>query len=216
MKQIRYIIADDHKIFREGLKMVLEDDEQIKLTGEASNGLELMELLQQKKPDIILLDIKMPGMDGFEATRNIRLKYPKIKILILTMYDEPHFILHMVQAGANGYLLKNAEADEIKVAIRAVYESGNYFNDMVSKTMLRTIARTDKTGMEFKSNIQLSEKEVRMLQLICQELTTAEIADELSISSRTAEGLRASLLDKIGVRNTAGLVLYAIKTGLVS
>lgn len=216
MKPIRYIIADDHKIFREGLKMVLEDDEQIRLTGEASNGVELMNLLTQKKPDIILLDIKMPGMDGFEATRNIRLQYPKIKILILTMYDEPHFILHMVQAGANGYLLKNAEAEEIKTAIRAVYESGNYFNDMVSKTMLRTIARTDKTGMEFKSNIQLNEKEVRMLQLICQELTTAEIADALSISARTGEGMRAALLDKIGVRNTAGLVLYAIKTGLVS
>jgi DNA-binding NarL/FixJ family response regulator len=144
MKQIRYIIADDHKIFREGLKMVLEDDEQIRLTGEVANGLELMALLAQKKPDIILLDIKMPGMDGFEATRNIRLQYPKVKILILTMYDEPHFILHMVQAGANGYLLKNAEAEEIKTAIRAVYESGNYFNDMVSKTMLKTICSSNR------------------------------------------------------------------------
>lgn len=214
MKQIRYIIADDHQIFREGVKLVLEDDPSLKLLGEASSGIELMEMLIRLKPDIILMDVKMPGMDGLEATKEIKKLYPRIRILILTMYDDPQFIIHLLQAGANGYLLKNSNAEEIKISMHSVHETGSYFSELVSKTMLKNIVNTDKTEIKFKPNIKLNENEIEMIRMICNECTTAQVADILSISIRSAERMRATLLEKIGVKNTAGLVIYAMKQGI--
>ncbi len=132
------------------------------------------------------------------------------------MFDDEHFILHMMEAGANGYLLKDAEPAEIKNAIHAAYENGYYFNDLVNTVMLKKIVQQHKTTPRFREEIRLNEKEIEILKLICEEHTAAEIGKKIFLSTRTVEGLRSVLLEKIGVRNTAGLVMYAVKNGIVT
>jgi DNA-binding NarL/FixJ family response regulator len=216
MKLINYVIADDHQVFRQGLKLVLGDDSKLNFLGEAENGITLLKLLEKVSPDVILLDLKMPEMDGFEATREIRKRFPGIKVLILTMHDEEHFILHMLEAGANGYLLKNANPEEIQQAIHSVHETNHYFNDLVSKAMLKSLVQKNIASPDFKNAIVLSEKEITILRLICQELTSAEIGEKVFLSARTVEGIRAGMMEKIGVRNIAGLVMYAAKNGIAN
>lgn len=216
MAAIQYIIADDHQIFRQGLKFSLSKDKALQCVGEAGNGTELMQLLQSTRPDVILMDLKMPEMDGLEATKLVREQYPDIRIIVLTMYDDENFIIHMLDIGANSFLVKNAEPEEIQMAMHSVYENEYYFNDLVSKTMLKTLVQKNKGVPRFKKEVQLNDKEVDVLRLICEEHTNAEIAAKVFLSPRTIEGIRANLLEKIGVRNTAGLVLYAVKHGIVS
>jgi DNA-binding NarL/FixJ family response regulator len=215
MTPILYVIADDHEVFRQGLKLVLSDDPALQFIGEVANGRALLELLEQQAPDVILLDLKMPVLDGFEATREIRKLYPEIKILILTMHDEEHFILHLLEAGANGYLLKNAHPKEIQEAIHAVYENKYYFNDLVNTTLLKNLVQKNIALPSFKPSENLAEKEIRILELICQEYTSAEIGEKVFLSARTVEGIRAGIMEKVGVRNIAGLVMYAVKNGIV-
>lgn len=215
MAIISYIIADDHKIFRQGLRMALADDHRLKLSGEAGNGIELLDLLKTKKADVVLLDLKMPEMDGMDALTLLKEQYPGLKVIVLTMFDDENFVLHMMEAGANGYLLKNADPQEIKNAIHAVYENEYYFNDLVNNTLLRKVI-LQKNAPRFKEEIRLNEKEVEILQLICQEYTAAEIGKKIFLSTRTIEGIRSVLLEKVGVRNTAGLVMYAVKNGIVA
>lgn len=216
MAIIRYAIADDHKIFRQGLKLALGDDPKIKCIGEAEDGQKLLDLLKTQKTDVALVDLKMPIMDGIEVTKEIRQLYPDLKVLILTMFDDEHFILHLMEAGANGYLVKNADPQEIKAAIHAAHETGYYFSDMVSSVLLKNVVQKNKVTPVFRDAVKLSEKETDVLKLICQEYTTSEIAEQVFLSPRTVEGLRAGLLEKIGVRNTAGLVMFAVKNGIVS
>lgn len=216
MSIINYIIADDHKIFREGLKYAISDDPKLSLVGEAENGKVLLKLLEKIKADVVLLDIKMPEMDGIETTMCLHEKYPHIKILMLTSFDDEHFIIHLLEHGANGYLLKNAEPDEIKKAIHTVYNNDYYFNHLVSKTMLKSITKDHNGNAKLKNTVNLNERELEVLKLVCQEMTNAEIAAEIFLSPRTIEGIRKTLIEKIGVRNTAGLVLYAIKNGIIS
>ncbi len=216
MSIINYIIADDHKIFREGLKYAISDDPKLLLVGEAENGKVLLKLLEKKKADVILLDIKMPEMDGIETTICLHETYPHIKILMLTSFDDEHFIIHLLEHGANGYLLKNAEPDEIKKAIHTVYNNDYYFNHLVSKTMLKSITKDQNGNAKLKNTVNLNERELEVLKLVCQEMTNTEIAAEIFLSPRTIEGIRKTLIEKIGVRNTAGLVLYAIKNGIIS
>jgi len=216
MAIIKYAIADDHKIFRQGLRYALSDDHKIKLVGEAENGLAVLELVQKHSIDVILLDIQMPQMDGLEVTRHLRANYPDIKILILTMFEDDQFIMRLLEAGANGYLIKSADPSEIKSAIHTVMDNDYYFNDLVSKTMLKSIIQKKKIALRFKNEIKLNEKEIEILKLICQEYTAAEIAEKIFLSQRTVEGIRSGLLEKIGVRNTVGLVLYAVKKDLIN
>ncbi len=214
MATIRFIIADDHKIFREGLRLVLSDDPGLHFVAEAEHGEELLQILKGNEADVILLDLKMPVMDGLAATKEIRANYPNVKILILTMHDEEHMILHMLEAGANGYLLKNADPSEIKKAIYGVVETNYYFNDMVSSTMLKNIMSKNIAAPSFKPVVELDERETKILQLICQEYTSAEIGEKVFLSARTVEGLRSGIMEKVGVRNIAGLVMYAVKNGI--
>ena len=215
MPAIKYAIADDHKIFRQGLRFALSDESAIECIGEADNGISLLQLLEKEQPDVVLLDLKMPEMDGMQTTQEIRKLYPDMKIIMLTMFDDEHFIIHLMENGANGYLIKNAEPDEIKTAIRSAYETGYYFNDLVSNTMLKSLVKKEKASPRFKPEIKLNDSETEVLKLICQEHTAAEIGEKVFLSARTVEGIRANLLEKIGVRNTAGLVLYAVKNGIV-
>lgn len=215
MSHITYAIADDHEVFRKGLQLVLRDDDRLKFLFEAENGFALMKLLEQKQPDVMLLDLKMPVMDGFAAAREIRRLYPVMKTLILTMYDEEHLIVHMLEAGANGYLLKNADPEEIRKAIATVMENDYYFNDLVSGAMLKNLVQKNIAVPQFRSSVVLTEKELKVLELICQECTSAEIGEKVFLSPRTVEGIRAGIMEKIGARNIAGLVMYAVKNGIV-
>jgi DNA-binding NarL/FixJ family response regulator len=215
MSKIKVAIADDYKIFREGLKVSLTLDENIEVISEAENGEELLAAFEKNIPDVVIMDLKMPVMDGMEATQIIRRKFNGIKILVVSMYDDDKFVIHLMEIGANGYLFKNAEPDEIRKAIHSVHESGYYFNDIVNKALLKKLVIKGNIKPSFKPNVDLSDRELEVLKLICEEKTAAEIAKIIFLSPRSVEGIRQRLIEKIGVRNTAGLVLYASKNGIV-
>ncbi|MBI5857036.1 MAG: response regulator transcription factor [Sphingobacteriales bacterium] len=215
MSKIRIAIADDYKIYRDGLKVGLSADDNMEIIGEADNGEELMKALETISPDVILMDLKMPLMDGMEATKQVRKKYPSIKVLVVTMYEDDKFIIHLMENGANGYLLKNAEPDEIRKSIYAVHENGYYFNDVVNKALLKKLVLKNNLKPSFNQNIDLTEREQEVLKMICEEKTAAEIAKEIFLSPRSVEGIRQRLIEKVGVRNTAGLVMFAVKNGIV-
>lgn len=211
---IRIAIADDHKIFRTGLIAVLKDVDEFNVVLEAGSGSELIEQIATEKPDLILMDIKMPDMDGLQTTLYIREHFEDIKILVISMYHENKYIIDIMKAGANGYLLKNAEPKEIIQAINTVYHTGFYFNQPMSGTLMK-----DLLGMQPSSSSQseavLNEREIDVLKLICEERSNVEIADKLCLSVRTVEGYRTKLFEKIGSKNIVGLVLYAVKQGIV-
>lgn len=215
MNKIKIAIADDYKIYRDGLKVGLAADDRLEVIMEADNGEDLMKALENVTPDVILMDLKMPIMDGMEATKAVRKKYPAMKVLVVTMYEDDKFIIHLMENGANGYLLKNAEPEEIKKSIYAVHENGYYFNDLVNKALLKKLVLKNNFKPSFNQNVELTEREQQVLKLICEEKTAAEIGKEIFLSPRSVEGIRQRLIEKIGVRNTAGLVMFAIKNGLV-
>jgi len=214
VKKINVIITDDHKLFRKGIIALLEDFDFIGETYEASNGAELLALLAKMKtlPDVILLDLRMPVMDGVEAHKKIRKLYPEIKVIILTMEDDEQYILHLISEGVNGYLLKNADPDEMEKAILKVVENGYYFSENISTMVVKGMVKKDIT--EALPNLDFSERELQILELICKEFTAAEIAEKLNLSARTVEGYRQKLIDKSGVKNVAGLVIFAVKNSL--
>jgi DNA-binding NarL/FixJ family response regulator len=203
-------IADDELLFRRGLKELLDDGETIRFCLEAGNGMDLLNQLEQIKqlPDVLLLDISMPVMNGLQTFDNIREKYPAIKILMLSIHYTDNYIVTLIEKGANGYLSKNADPEEVKKAILSVAKTDFYFNDDTIRAMHKNIAGKHR-GPIMGGDITEREKEV--LELICHELTAGEIAERLFISKRTAEGHRNSLLLKTGAKNTAGLVIYAIR-----
>lgn len=216
MNKIKISIADDYKIYRDGLKVGLSADEKLEVISEADNGEDLLKLIEVNTPDVIIMDLKMPIMDGMEATIAVRKKYPTVKVLVVTMYDDDKFIIHMMENGANGYLLKNADPDEIIKSIYSVYENGYYFNDLVNKALLKKLVLKNNLKPSFNQNVELTERELQVLKLICEEKTAAEIAKEIFLSPRSVEGIRQRLIEKVGVRNTAGLVMFAVKSGIAT
>lgn len=208
------VITDDHKLFRKGVRALLEDFSFIGNIYEASNGEELLELLNTTVPvpDIILLDIQMPVMDGIEAHKQIRKNFPGLKVLILTMEDDEQFMLHLIAEGVNGYMLKNSEPEELEKAIQKLLRTEFYFPEQMSRVVVKGVM---KRNFALKGLPEFSHKELEVLEYICREYTTPEIADMLSVSVRTIEGYRAKLLEKTGAKNIAGLVVYAMKNKLV-
>src|SRR5262245_57076932 len=215
MSKINIAIADDYKIYRDGLKVGLSKDDNLEVMMEADNGEELLKALETNLPDVIIMDLKMPLMDGMEATKVVRKKYPSVKVLVVSMYEDDKFIIHLMENGANGYLLKNAEPDEIRRSIYAVHENGYYFNDLVNKALLKKLLLKNNLKPSFNQNVEISERELEVLKLICEEKTASEIAKEIFLSPRSVEGIRQRLIEKVGVRNSAGLVMFAVKSGLV-
>ena len=216
MNNIQIILADDHSLFRRGMKALINEIAGMQVVHEATDGEELLQLLESYKPvpDIILMDLNMPKLNGIEATVTVRKKYPEIKIIVLSVYDDEQFIIRMVENGADGYLFKNAEIEEVEKAIRDVTTTGFYFNE----TMLAAIRKgpvLKNKKVSFNSTENLTTRELEILKLICNELTATEISEKLFISTRTVDGHRQNLLDKTGARNTAGLVIYAIKNKLL-
>lgn len=210
------MVTDDHKLFRKGMIALLSDFEQVVEILEAEDGVDLLELLSKESlvPDIALLDINMPRMDGVEATRQLKLKFPSIRIIILSMDDDVQLVSHLVSEGISGYLLKNADPDELELALKKVMKDDFYFSPSLTAAVLTSSKSVVKLEKQL-SGIELSEREDQVLKLICEELTAAEIADRLSLSTRTVEGYKRNLLEKTKTRNMAGLVIFAMKNNLV-
>ena len=215
MEQIKIGIADDHKIFRKGVILSLRQYTNLSFIIEADNGDEMIEKLETEKPDVILLDLRMPGKDGIETTKEISKKYPEIRILILTMYEDERFVSHLMENGANGYMLKNAEPAEIKKAIMEVMVKGYYLNNFVNRILLKKSTNKNKTIPSLSSEVVLSDKEKEVIQLLCREYTASEIATKMDISTRTVESIKDRLMDRFGTKNTAGLVFFAVKNNLI-
>lgn len=217
MAHIKVAIADDHKIFRSGVINTLVPYDNIRFVFEADDGLHLLQHMEQQQPDVILMDLKMPNMDGIEATIKVKEKYPDVKVIILTMYEDDNFIVHLVENGANAYLLKNADPEEIYEAICTTFEKGFYFNENVNLALLKKVLHKNKQQFKptLKNEVQLNDREQEVLKLICQELTTQEISEQIFLSPRTVEGIRQKLLEKLNVKNSVGLVLYAFRNGLI-
>jgi two-component system response regulator DegU len=213
---IRLALADDQLLFRRGMALLLRDMADVQVVLERANGEELLAGLKEETVDIVLLDLQMPVMDGMEAMRRVKQEHPEVKVIVLTTHDEEKFIAHLMELGANGYMLKNAEPDEIENAIRSVAENGFYFSDVVNRVMLQSVVKKKQVKPTFNDIDPLSERELEVLRAICQELTTTEIAGKLFVSPRTVDFHRNNILLKTGARNAAGLVVYAMTKGIYS
>ncbi|MBS1510345.1 MAG: response regulator transcription factor [Bacteroidetes bacterium] len=211
---IKIVLADDHEIFRDGFAGLLKKQDEIQLVGEAANGEELLLQAQKLKPDIILTDIKMPVMDGIQATRILNEKFPQIYVIALSMFNEDNLVADMMEAGARGYLLKSAHKTEILEAIKAVNRQETYYCRQTSSRLINKLARS-KTNFNKEPLLpKFTEREIAVIHLICNEASNAEISASLCLSIRTIEGYRSRIQEKMKVRNTAGIVVYAIKNGL--
>ncbi|HRF80772.1 MAG TPA: response regulator transcription factor [Flavobacteriales bacterium] len=211
---IKLALADDQNLFRKGMAMLLRELDGMEVTLECANGKDLLKAIAVVPVDIVLLDLEMPVMDGVETMKRMRIDHPEVKVLVLSMHSEEKFIVHLMELGANGYLLKTAEATEVENAIRSVAESGYYFSDMVSQVMLQGLVKKEKVRPYFNVVDPLSDREIEVLKLICAEKTTPEIAEQLFLSPRTVEGHRNNILLKTGARNVAGLVVFAMTNGI--
>ncbi len=211
---IKVVLADDHEIYRDGLKLLLTKSEGVEVAGEAGDGAQLVALIAQAQPDVVLTDIAMPVMDGISAAKQISSRYPGIGIIALSMYNEDNYIIDMLEAGAIGYLLKNAGKKEIGEAIRSAYYGKPYFCASTSARLAKLIAGSRYNPFTKKPAVMFTEREREVIALICGEKTNKEIGDLLFMSSRTAEGYRQRIQEKIGVRGTVGIVLYAVRHNL--
>lgn len=212
MEVISLIIVDDHKMVREGLRSILEEDHQFNIIAELAGAAEALKLLEKTEVDVILTDISMPGMDGIEFTRTVMKANPEQKVIALTMMGEAQHIRHMLKAGAMGYLLKNCGSRELKKAIHEVYSGNNYYSGEVKEIVMGQLSGKRITSQN--NMIPLTERELEVLHLILKEYSNQEIADMLYISQRTVDAHKRNLLEKTGAKNIAGLVLYAIEKRL--
>ncbi len=210
-------IADDEALFRRGLRLLLEDFNDIKVILEAEDGLDLLDRLQEKQdhPEILLLDLKMPRLNGIETAKILREQYPDLRIIILSTHYSKAFIINMIEIGAASYLPKNTVPEEVASTIRAVASKGFYYSNQVLEIMRENMMNKNIPKLKTPFEIEITQREREVLQLICEQMTTSEIADKLFISPRTVDGHRNNLLSKLDCRNTAGLVVYALQNGLV-
>jgi DNA-binding NarL/FixJ family response regulator len=216
MKTITLGLIDDHSLFHEGIKSLLKRMTNVSLILEAVNGKDLLKQLSNVVPDIILLDLEMENMNEASTILKVQELYPDLKVIILTMHKEERMISYLMEIGTNGYLLKDTSENELETAIRCTYEKGFYFNPFVSETLLKGLKhKTDRPSIIGK-DYHLTSRELEVLEGITQEYTTAEIAKQLFLSARTIEGHRKNLMGKLGVKNTAGLVVKAVKEKIIS
>jgi DNA-binding NarL/FixJ family response regulator len=212
---ISLVIADDHEIFRDGLALMLSKQDTVKLVGQAGDGLELVRMVDETRPDMVLTDIKMPRMDGIVAAKQLLQKHPGLKIIALSMFEEEDLIVEMLEAGARGYLLKNADKKEILDAIVTV-DQGNIFYCKHTTARLASLIVKSKFDQQKKSPGALfTDREREIVRLICRQHTAQEIGEMLFLSKRTVEGYRTRILEKMDVKNTAGVVIFALKHSII-
>lgn len=209
------MIADDHNMFVEGVESILEGNENIQVVSKCYTGTEVFEKVSLTHPDVILLDINIPGMNGLEVCQKLNKEYPEVKVLALSMHNEESFVMEILKYGAQGYILKNTGKKELISAIETVNNGQSYFSEEVTETIMKSLVN-QRTGNKKTTSLapKISRREKDVLELIVREHTTQEIADTLFISLKTVESHRRSLLTKLGVRNTAGLVRVAIENQL--
>ncbi len=205
------MIVDDHQMFREGLKFLLQEIPGIIMIGEAENGKQFLELLNDKKPDLVLMDISMPEMDGVVATRQALLKYPDLKIIALTMFGEENYYYQMINAGAKGFVLKKSGSMELKNAIETVMRGEFFFSNELLISIVSEQDRKKLLITEMTGELKFTKREKQILKLLIHGFSTGHIASELNISQRTVEAHKSRLFDKTGIRNTSNLILAAIR-----
>ena len=211
-KTISIAIVDDHKLFRDGLKILLKRAcPEIDVVFEASNGGEFLQMLKTNNPDVILMDIAMPDMDGIEATKRAIEGYPDLKIVALSMYGEEEYYSQMIESGAKGFILKDSDIQEVQNAVREVAEGKNYFTPDILVELIKNMNKKKKKP----EKTELSEREIEILYHICSGQSNQEIADTLHLSKRTVDKHRENLLLKTGAKNTASLVIYAVKNEII-
>lgn len=216
MNQIRVAIADDHQIFRKGVILSMRAYTNIEFIFEANNGEELLQKIKElEEPDVILCDLKMPIKDGIDTTKQITKDYPKVRVIILTMYEDERFVGHLMDCGAAGYLLKSTEPSEIRSAIQDVMRTGFYLNPFVNKVLIKKNYGKQKFNPSLSTEIIVTVREKEVLTLVCMEYTASEIALKMEISSRTVEAIKDRLMERFGVKNSVGLVFYAMKNQLI-
>ena len=215
MEKTRILIADDHAVVRRGIRLLLESQPDMEVVGEARDGRGGLEQAQELNPDVILMDITMPGVGGIEASRAIKASCPKVKILALTMHDNASYFFQMLQAGASGYMVKGAEPAELLSAIRAVRQNGVYLYPSLARKLLDDYLERVGTGEERDSYARLTTRETEVLKLIGEGYTAREIAKTLFLSQNTVERHRSNIMDKLGMHRKSQLIRFAISKGLV-
>jgi two-component system, NarL family, response regulator LiaR len=213
MEKINIFIVDDHKLFREGLKLLLKNLDEVNEVWEAASGDEFLSRIGKQHPDLVLMDIEMPVMNGIDATVSALTTYPDLKIIALSMYGDEEYFQRMIEAGACGFLLKNSDFSEVKRAITNVLQGNNYFTEEILYRLVNRFKTKQISPVE--SEVTLSDRETEVLIQICKGLSNQDIADQLFISKRTVDHHRASLMTKTNTNNTASLVVYAIKHKLI-
>jgi DNA-binding NarL/FixJ family response regulator len=214
MKPIRILLADDHTLFRAGLRSLLEKIADFEIVAEANHGREALRLIEEKQPDVVLMDITMPELNGLEATARAASKFPKTRVVILSMSADQEFVVHALQAGAAGYLLKNVTPEELELAIRAAARGETYLCSAISRHVVDCCVAWSKATASSPRPLTTRQREV--LQLIAEGSTTKVIARKLGISVKTAESYRAELMEALDIHDVAGLTRYAIRTGLIT
>lgn len=213
--KIKVALADDHVLLRRGLASLVNSFEEYTVVQEADNGLDLQQKIKKDDlPDMVLLDINMPKVDGFATAQWLKQTYPLVKILALSMYDNENSVIRMFKAGARGYILKDCEPLELKTALDSVMQKGYYYSELVTGKLIHTINKMDEDA-DMRNLAHLNEKEIQFLRLACTEMTYKEIADKMFLSPRTIDGYRDALFEKLHLKTRVGLVMYAIKNGIV-
>ncbi len=211
-------IADDQTLFRKGMARLVKSFPKVKVVKEAANGQEVLDLVAEEEPQAILMDLEMPKVDGIEATEKILAKYPDVKIIILSMHDTQQHIYYLMELGAHAFLLKNAEPEEVKEAIESVITKDFYQNELVVEALRKGTMDLRKKKMQrplFNNTAPLSDREKEVLLLVCREYTMKEIGAKLALSEKTIQNHRARIMEKIGAKNTVGMVKYAYETDLI-
>ena len=215
---IKVLITDDHVLYRAGVKTALSTKKDVKIIAEADNGMHLLNMLKMIQPDVILLDIQMPVMDGIAALPEIKKNWPHIKVIMLTMMDDHSMITKLMELGANSYLSKTSDSEVIYEAIKTCFEQEYFFNALTNKALLTNLkAKNNMTPQKIlQAEANISDKEILILRLMCEEKSTKEIADIVELSPRTVEAIRDKLKVKTGAKSTAGLILYAVKNNILN
>jgi two-component system invasion response regulator UvrY len=216
VRKTTVVLVDDHILLRNGLATLIRSFGDFTVLFEADNGKQFMEQLKSEiLPDIVLLDINMPEMDGYETALWLKRNHPTVKILALSMYDNDNAIIRMIKNGAKGYILKDIEPGELKTALNALVRRGFYYSEMITGKLIHTVNNLDEHEQSIKSLTALNGREIEFLKLVCTEKTYKEIADDLFISPRTVDGYRDDLFEKLHVKTRIGLAMYALKNGIV-
>ena len=216
MLKIRVLVVDDHTIVRDGICALLRLAGDIEVVGEAANGREALEMAKKLMPDVVLMDIAMPNMDGLEATRRIRKEFPKVKVLVLTQYDDKEYVFPVIEAGASGFLSKTAASSELVSGIRSVYRGDSFLSPSAARILVEDYQQEASIRKEQDPYKQLTDREREILKLLAEGYTTRKIADMLVISVKTVEGHKTNLMSKLDIHNRTDLVKYALRKGIIT